>query len=168
MATGTILLPILGATPDPTNPPAVLFTAANRPYLTFDASTDELCLWTFRMPENYASAPLLKVQYSMVSAVSGDANNEIVIAAEVMSVDDGEDVDTDSFDTPNVSTTTVVPATAGLMDDLSITLTNDGSPSPMAANANVSIRFRRDADNAADDAAGDMEVWAVSLEYTTT
>ena len=87
------------------------------------------------------------------------------MAVEVMAVTDGEDVDTDSFDTANASAETTVPGTAGLMDEISITLTNADS---LAAGDYVAVRLSRDADNAGDDASGDLELWAFSLEYTTS
>ena len=160
MATGTILLPMNGATPDSSNPPAPVWTAADRMNWVFDDTVDELLVWTFRMPENYASALVAKIQYSMVSAIT----LEVVLAVEVMAVSDTEDVDTDSFDTANTSAETTVPGTAGDMDEISITLTNDDS---VAAGDYVAVRFSRDANNAGDDASGDIELWALSLEYTT-
>lgn len=161
MATGTIILPILAAVPDPTNPPALAFTAANRPYLLFDGTTDELCSWHFIMPANYASAPVLKVLYS---SEAGTSTSE-AMEAEVMAVVDGADLDTDNYDTVNVSDAATSPATAGLQDTISITLTNDGAPSALAARSYAAIRLRRDAGTGD---ASDLEVWAVSLEYTTT
>lgn len=161
MATGTIPLPMSGATPDSTNPPAPAWTSADRIYWLFDDGTDELLVWTFRMPENYSSSPVAKIQYSMASATT----NEVVLAVEIMAVSDGEDVDTDSFDTANASSATTVPGTAGLVDEISITLTNADS---VAAGDYVAVRISRDANNAGDDATGDLEMWAASIEYTTT
>src|SRR5687768_9306033 len=72
MATGTIQLPVGGAIlPDGSASnaaPGLLrvksSAAAPSPYfwqLNFDASTEEQCYWSFRMPADYASAPVLKV-----------------------------------------------------------------------------------------------------------
>jgi len=161
MATGTIILPILGATPDPTNPPGLAFSTAGRPYLTFDTGTDELCLWTFDIPSNYASAPVCNVIYS--AAVNSGTFQPSV---EIMGVVDAADLDTDAWDTANAATATTVPGTIGLMDTISWAQTNDGSPSALAANGYAALRLRRDVSG--DTAAGDVYVWAVSLEYTTT
>ena len=161
MATGQINLSIPPQMYDATNPPGLEFTAAGRPYLTFQDTTDELCIWTFRMPANYSSAPVAKIQYSMATATT----LEVIVAVEIMAVSDGEDVDTDSYDTANTSAATTVPGTAGLMDEITLTLTNADS---LAAGDYVSVRFRRDANNAGDDATGDLELWAIALEYTTT
>lgn len=165
MATGTVILPTIGAnvTSDFLTTACGLDPTESGGKLLFDDTTDESCLWSFRLPENYSSAPVLKVQYAMASATSGN----IILNAEVMAVSDGDSADTDtaSFDTANASSTTAVPATAGYLDEISITLTNADS---MVANDLVNIRLTRDADNASDTATGDCEVVAVSLEYTTS
>lgn len=161
MATGTIILPLPGKFDD-TNPPGIIYTN-NAPKVLFDASTSETMYWTFRMPANYASAPLLKLQYAMASATSGAVEFE----CSIMAVSDGDtsNIDTDSYDTVNTQTATV-PGTAGYLDELSITLNNDDS---LAANDYVRIKLTRDADDATNDtAAGDCEVLAVTMEYTTT
>jgi len=162
MATGTILLPIMGCVLDAASPPGYAFTNS-RPKLLFNDTTDEIIYWTFRMPVDYASSPVLKVFYSMAGANTED---EIVFDCLVMAVSDGDavDMDTDSYDASNAATKTV-PDTAGRPDEVSVTLANaDG----VAAEDFVALKAFRDADNIADDAAGDMEVWAASLEYTTT
>jgi len=161
MATGTILLPLPG-NPDNSNPPGLeWFNSKIR--LLFDDSTDEITHITFRMPENYASAPVLKAQYSMASATSGN----VIIACQVMAVTDGDSaaVDTDSYDTVNTSSATAVPGTAGYIDEISLTLTNADS---LAAGDWIALKFSRDANNASDTATGDLELIALSLEYTTS
>jgi len=161
MATGTILLPLLAASPDPTNPPGVLFSTAGRPYLAFDTTTDELCLWTFDVPVSYASAPVFNVIYSCAVA-SGTFQPSV----EVMGVADAADLDTDAWDTANAATATTVPGTIGLQDTISWALTNDGSPSALAANGYAALRLRRDVSG--DTAAGDVYIWAASMQYTTS
>ena len=71
MTIGTVILPIPPSGIDPTNPPGLRFED-HRWELLFDDSTDELCFWTFRLPENYASAPLLKIQYKATAAITGN------------------------------------------------------------------------------------------------
>ena len=159
MATGTIILPILGATPDPTNPPGLAFTTAGRPYLTFDGTTDELCSWTFEMPSNYASGPIIRVHYSMASATT----NNVAVRTEVMATADGEDIDTDNYAAVEASADATVPGTAGLSDIITDAL---GTPT-IAANDYIALRFGRENATSGTNATGDMEVWAVSLEYTT-
>ena len=160
MATGSIILPIPPSAVDQTNPPGMLFEN-NQWALLFDDSTDELCYWSFRMPENYASAPVLKVRYKMVSATA----DEVIIQAAIRATADGEDPASSGFDTDNTSAATTVPGTAEQMDEISLTMTNNDS---VAAGESVTLRFNRDADNAGDDATGDMKVIEVTLEYTTS
>jgi len=161
MPTGTIILPVLGATMDETAPPGVAWSN-NIPKLLFDSAAPEICYWSFRMPADYSSAPVIKCQYSMASAVALG----VIIGVEVMAVSDGDsqDLDAESYDTINDSTNLTVPGTAGYLDEISLALSNADS---VAAGDHVRIKFRRDTGHVDDDAAGDMEVWAVSLEYTT-
>lgn len=166
MATGTILLPIPAHSADPTNPPGFGVTTANRPYLTFDSGTDELVLWTFRMPENYASAPALKIVWSGSSSTT--TSHTVFWRGEVMAMTADTDsvaIDADSFDTINTVSDDILGTTAKRPQTVSLTLTNADS---VAAGDYVALRFGRDADNASDDLPEDAWLWAVSLEYTTT
>lgn len=176
MATGSILLAAAGAVlPDgSTNnaAPAIqrVKSSASDPklhfiQLAFDATTDEMCYWTFPMPSNYASAPVLKVFYKMTSATSGT----IVWEGRIAATSDGDstDLDAKALATTNHSGALTVPGTAGFLDVGSITLTNADS---LAAGDIVTVQLRRDADstNATDNATGDAEVMACMLDYTTT
>lgn len=133
--------------------------------LAFDATTDEMCYWQFEMPQDYASAPVMRVQYKMASATTGT----VVIEGRVAAVSDGDatDVDAKALATSNASSAVTVPGTAGYIDVISLTLTNADS---VAAGDLVFVSLRRDADstNATDDATGDMEVVHASITYTTT
>lgn len=161
MATATLLAASVAL--DDTNPPGVGL-ANGLPHLLFDDSTDEICYLEFALPENYASAPVLKGIFSMASATSGN----VIIAAEVwaMTPGDSADIDTESYDTANTDTE-AVPSTAGYPDEFSITLSNADS---MAAGDIVRIRLSRDANNASDTASGDCEIrpGTIRLEYTTS
>lgn len=161
MPTGTILLPIPGNF-DATNPPGLGFFNS-KPRLLFDDAVDEIVHWTLRMPANYASTPVLKLQYAMTSATT----NEVIVACQIMAVSDGDAqaIDSDSYDAVNTSAAKTVPGTVGYLDEISLALTNNDS---MAAGDWTALKFSRDANNAGDDAAGDMELIAASLEYTTT
>jgi len=162
MATATIQLPVPPHGFDSSTPCALAYSNGV-PKLLFDDTTIEACYWQFRMPQNYASALTAKIQYSMASGVA----NEVEFQVNVMAVSDADaqDLDAESYDADNVGSATV-PGTAGYMDEISITLTNADS---LAAGDLVRIRLTTDADDAVnDDATGDREVWAVSLEYTTT
>lgn len=125
----------------------------------FDASTDEHIYWTFIMPNNFSSAPVLKVYYKCTSATSGTAHFD----AALMALTDGDatDADADSHSTTNSGSATV-PGTAGHIDVISITLTNADS---VAAGDWVQLVLLRDI--SADSVTGDLEVPIVELQYDT-
>lgn len=173
MATGSILLtPGAAIVPDgsATNAaPAMQRTkssaSAPAPYfmqLAFDASTEEWASWSFRMPADYSSSPVLKVQYKMASATSGD----VIWVGQIAAVTDGDstDVDAKAFASTNSATVTV-PGTAGYIDEASITMTNADS---VAAGDLVIVRIARDADAGGDTATGDAEFVGAALTYTTS
>ena len=153
----TVILPLPPTGFDATNPAGLVYVN-NIPKLLFDTTTSELVYWVFRLPSDFSSSPVLKVQYTAASATSGTFG----VTVSVMAVTDGDsqDVDTESYDTANSPTAVTVPGTAGFLDEISATLTNNDS---MAAGDLVFIRLAR---NIADTATGDIEVRAVSLEYT--
>ena len=172
MATGTILLPIGSALlPDGTTDnaaPGIVAVkssaSAPTPYFLqalFDASTEEMLFWSFRMPANYSSAPVLKLLWKMASATSGN----VVMEAHLMAVTpgDSQDVDADGFATVNTSSATSVPGTAGHLKEISLTLSNADS---VAAGDLVVLRVARDAGSGSDTASGDLERVAAALEYT--
>ena len=127
--------------------------------LLFDTTTAEAAVWQFRMPTNFSSTLVSKIQYAMASATSGTVAFDIAIWA----VADGEDIDTVSFDTVTSTTAITVPGTAGFVDSLSTDLTNEDS---VAAGELCIVQLSRDV--AADSAAADCEVLSFSLDYTTS
>lgn len=154
----SILLPIPPIAFDTTNPAGLIFENSV-PHILFDDTTAEGVYFQFRMPSDFSSSPVLKLIYSMFSATSGTIEFEV----SVWAASDGEDVDTESYDTVNNGTETV-PGTAGLSSDLSITLMNADS---LAANDLVRIKLFRDADDGTNDTAiGDLELRAATVEYT--
>jgi len=154
----SISLPIPPTGFDTTNPAGLIYENSV-PHILFDDTTPEGVYFQFRMPSDFSSAPVLKLVYSMASAITGTIEFE----ASIWAATDGEDVDTESYDTVNNGTETV-PGTAGLSSDLSITLTNADS---LAANDLVRIKLFRDADDATNDTAtGNLELRAATLEYT--
>lgn len=156
MATGTIILSVPPNGFDGTNP-AGLDYENDVPKILFDDATSEICYWQFRMPENYASALVMKMIYTMESANSGTITLEISIWA----ASDNESAIAASYDTAN-SVAEAVPGTAGFTSDLSKALTNDDS---VTANDLVRVKVAR---NVGVLVAGDLAIRALSLEYTTT
>lgn len=132
-----------------------------RPALAFDASTDETCYWTFVAPQGITGTITVVITYVMASATS----NAVGFQAQLEAITDGDTTDTDaatSFDSVNNSASTTVPATAGHIDQISITMTNADS---IAAGDYVRLSLNRDADGSAitDSATGDAYVYAVEL-----
>jgi hypothetical protein len=79
------------------------------------------------------------------------------VAIEAVSDDDALDLDaTTSFDTVNTITAPTVPGTAGYIDVIACTLTNNDSS---AAGDYMRVRLERDADDGTNDTAtGDCHV----------
>ena len=158
----TIPLHVHACIPDGSNPPDMAWTAAYRPYLLFDGTTDELVVFVAGpLPDDYGSAPTFHTKYSMVSATTG----VVAIRTEVMAVADGEDIDTDNFSTVEASADDTVPGTAGLMGEISEALT---TPTGLAAGDYLAVRFGRENNTSGSNATGDMEVWEASLTYTAS
>jgi hypothetical protein len=139
--------------------------SAPSPYffqLLFSDAQTEQCMWQVRMPADYSSAPVLKVQFKMASATSGN----VVWEGRLMAVTpgDAQDVDADAFAASNTDTE-AVPGTAGHLDEASITLTNADS---VAAGDLVIVYLARLGADGSDTASGDAEFLVATLEYTTS
>jgi hypothetical protein len=159
MATRFVFLPYAAEFPS-SNFPQLTFSN-RRPVLAFDAATDETCYWTGIAPQGFTGTVTAVITYAMASATSGTVGFQVQIEA----ITDGDATDTDattSFDTVNNSASTTVPATAGYIDQISITLTNADS---IAAADYFRLSLNRDADGSAitDSATGDAYVLAVEL-----
>lgn len=167
MATGSIILPILAAIGDPSLPPGLLFASGtNRPYLTFDGTANiEKCIWTFRMPADFASALVAKIQWS--GSTSTTVTDTVQWTVNVMALTPDVDgaADSDSYDTENVVSDDILGTTAKRIQEASLSLANADS---VAAGDYVSIQLLRDYTDAADDLGEDAWLWGMSLEYTTS
>jgi hypothetical protein len=130
--------------------------------LLYDPTSEEWAVWQFRMPDDYASTPIAKLQWAAVSATSGAVVWDVRISATTPG--DTTDIDAQDFAAANTATTTV-PATAGYLAETSVTLTNADS---LAAGDLVIVRVARAAADGSDTATGDAELLVVGLTYTTT
>jgi hypothetical protein len=130
--------------------------------LAFDAGQTEWACWTFRMPANYASAPVAKIQFKMASATSGNVVWDVRVAA--VTPGDSTDVDAKVFGSANTATQ-AVGGTAGYMTEASVTLTNADS---VAAGDWVTIYVARAGADGSDTATGDAELCGLAITYTTT
>lgn len=135
-----------------------------RPYLGFDAATDEAAYFTIFIPVGF-TAPLTVVStYAMASATSGN----VIVDVAIDAISDGDgSPDTDaaeSLDTANTSAATAVPGTAGLIDQLSIACTNGDSA---AAGDYARIRIRRVGSSGSDTATGDLNWYGAEVRDAT-
>lgn len=171
MATGIVVLnPAAAAFPDGTasnlGPQLVRVkssASAPTPYffqLNFDAAQVEQVAWQLVMPPSFVSSPVLKIQYKMASATSGDV--AVVGRLAAITPGDATDLDAKAYASANTTTQTVA-GTAGYVKEISLTLTNADS---VAAGDLVIVYFARDGAAGGDTATGDMEVVSVALSYT--
>ena len=160
MATRGVYVPN-GAEFPSTNFPqlAVSNTTERRPVLAYDAATKESAQWTDIAPQGLTGTLTVVITYIMASATSGN----VVWLAAVEAITDADaspDLDSAaSFDTDN-SVTSAVPGTAGLIKQVSITLTTNDS---LTAADYFRLRIARDAANGSDTATGDAHLLAVEL-----
>ncbi len=153
------LLPLSAEFPASAFPQLTL--ANRRPVLAFDAATDETCYWTVFVPQGFTGTMTAVITYMMASATSGTVGFQMQVEA----VTDADATDLDagtSFDSVNNSASTTVPATAGYIDQISITLTNQDSA---AASDYLRFSLNRDADGSAitDSATGDAYVLGIEI-----
>lgn len=156
MATRACFTPLAAEFPA-SNYPA-LGTINSRPVLAFDASTSETCYWTLIAPQGWTGTKTAIITYMMASATSGGVAFDVSLEA----VADGAATDLDattSFGSVNTGTATV-PGTAGYIDQISVTLTNDDSA---AAGNYLRVSLARAVSNGSDTASGDCYVLAVEL-----
>lgn len=172
MATGSILLSIAGATPPDgsTNnaAPEIIrvkgSASAPAPHFVearFDAAADEHLWWQFRMPSDYASAPVVKLQWKANATA-----NSCVWGCRLGAVTPADTDTPNEHATATAQTTTTATNTteARRLNETSITITNTDS---VAAGDWVALLVYRDADNGSDNLAVDAELVAVTLDYTT-
>lgn len=167
MATGHIILDVSAARL-PSSGAATKETVygTNFPFvqLDFDGASDEAVYWGFRMPSNYASAPVLKIQWKS----SDTAGSNVVWASQLNAYTPG--TDTANYETDTLATADTVTATdstsAHAIVEASITISNTDS---LAAGDAVILKLYRDADNGSDTLNSiDAEVVNVMLQYTTS
>jgi len=133
----------------------------NRSYMAFDASTPEaMYSVAFQMPAAYTGSGTLKADI-LYAATQTTKKVDFEVSVEAITPADAVDTDSaSSFDTANAGNETV-PATAGYMSKLTISLTNKDS---VAAGDMMRIKLERDADDATDDTmTGDARVYAVVI-----
>jgi len=132
-----------------------------RPVLAFDASADETCYYTFIAPQGLTGTIQLVVYYFMASATSGNIHFEAAFEA-ITPVADGLDLDAQtSFATVNAGSD-AVPGTAGYLDAVTITMTNDDGIAAGDIGDLVRLKINRDV-GGAGNASGDCYVTGIEL-----
>jgi hypothetical protein len=134
-----------------------------RPYLAYDAATDEAAYWTLAVPVGFTSPFTAVISYAMASATT----NAVIWDVAVEALTSADAVDTDaaeSLDTVNTAAADTVPGTAGHMKQVSVTLTNSDSA---AAADMVRFRVRRVGSSGSDTATGDAFLFVVEIRDAT-
>jgi hypothetical protein len=168
MATQRIILPvqsakIVGSTVDGLSyidNPAGIDGGQNTWALLFDASTDESALWSFQVPGNYTGSPSVNIQYTMASAVANDI--DMRIDTKAISSGNPNSTSVTGFST-ETSFTETVPSSAGFISEIAAAISTAG----IAADRFMVLRLSRQTTSANDTAAGDVEVRALTMEYST-
>ena len=155
MTTSRMTLSALNSTPPASNP-AQVESVNDRVVLSFLDTVDQTAYWTFQAPFGL-TAPLTLVINYFAAVASGTiafkASLEAVTPTDPLALDVAT-----SFDTANSSSADTVPATAGYLATMSITLTNNDS---IAAGDTVRLSILRD--TVTDSAAGKVYLYTADL-----
>lgn len=140
--------------------PALFDVINGRTVLAFiDGAAESVAVTkAVHMPQAYAAGELTAILSLFTAATA----NELQLEVQVEAVADAAAMDLDSatsFDTANTATPTV-PATAGHLLQVLITLTNKDS---VAVGNMVRFLVRRDSDHANDDAAATMYLLSMEI-----
>ena len=169
MATQRLIIPVqsaklVGSTVDGSlsfiDNPAGIDGGQNTWALLFDASTDESATFNFQMPGNYTGNPSVNLMGTMASAVANDI--DMRIDSKVLSSGNPNSTSVTGFST-ETSFTTTVPSSAGFIFEMTAAI----STGDFAADRFATLRLARQTTSANDTAAGDIEIRALTLEYTT-
>ena len=163
MASGNTLAELLPLSSEfPAANGAEIDARNSRPVLDFDPDNDEDAIFTKILPDHYAGGGFtLHVFYAMSSAEVGD----VLLKAAIERIGTSQDIDSDSFAPPQSASASTVPATSGVPGEVAITFTNaqiDG----LVKGELYRVKITRDADDAADTAAGDLEFIGAEIRET--
>lgn len=163
MATRTILLPIPPPMPHANVPAGIGFSSTHqRPYLTFDNTTDEYVSWAgILLPDDYVGTPVLNLVWSATSVTSGNVGWGAQIMAYTPETDTAALI-TDSPDSSNNQTDAHLGTTADRGHKVSISLTNDDG---LAAGDYMAIILRRYSSGVTSNIAEDVRLWSVNFTY---
>jgi hypothetical protein len=151
-------------TPLSNNPPvtnsAGLDTRNATPVLEFDTATQETAMFASVVPENYGGGSIVVCAYwAADTATSGTIGWDFAferIGEEI------QDLDADGFGSDNVITATAVSATSGMVKKTCADAPVGATIDSLVAGDAFRLRVRRNV--AADDAAGDAQLIAVTMK----
>ena len=152
MASGDTLLIFTAMNNEPpTANYATIDLRNNHFVLDFDGGTDESAVFRGIMPQNYASGGVDVYIHYAVDGTSGDIDWDV--SWERIG-DQQQDIDSDSFAAVQSTDGTSVPATAGLVDIVSVGFTDGAQMDSTAAGESFRLKVTRDAsaDTNTDDA----------------
>lgn len=136
----------------------------NHPVLDFDKDTDEAVYFTGVLRSNYAGGG---ITVKLHCSADGITANNFVMTVDFERIGSGsQDTDSDGFTGSPGTATTAVPGTDGHVTVVSIARTDGAQIDSIAAGELFRIKVTRDADNAADTAAADIELHYVTLVET--
>jgi hypothetical protein len=146
----------------PTSNYATLDTRNQHPVLDFDDTTNESAVFSAVMPRHYSGGGVtVYLHYAMSSAEANTVDWDV--AFERIG-DQQQDLDADGFAAVNSVDNTTVPATAGLVDIVSVAFTDGADMDSVGVGEGFRLKVTRDASS--DDAAGDAELRFVEIKET--
>lgn len=133
--------------------------------LDFDASVNELAMFTDFMPRNYGAGGLtITVGVMASTATTGDMSFAIFLMSITDNVDD---MDVKNFADPQQNQAVDAPTTLGAVRYFTITFTDGAQMDNIAAGEAFRLLLMRDAqDIANDDMAGDAELVFLEIKET--
>lgn len=164
MASGATLVTLFPFDNEPPSANYATFNLRNgHPVLDFDATTQEISIFTAVMPRNYGGGGVTVYVHSvMASASSGTLGWEV--AFERMSDGGTTDIDSDSFAASQTISTSTVTGTVGGVLVQNVSITNGANMDGIVAGDSFRIRIRRDV--ASDNATGDAEFLCCEIKET--
>ncbi|RKY69317.1 MAG: hypothetical protein DRQ02_01270 [Candidatus Latescibacterota bacterium] len=146
----------------PASNPATLDTRNGHPVLDFSDSVIQTAYFSGVMPQHYSGGGVtVYLHWAASTATTGDI--DWGVAFERIG-DQQQDLDSDGFAASNQGDNNTVPATAGLVDIVSVAFTDGADMDSVAAGESFRMFVRRD--SASDTASGDAELVKVEIRET--
>lgn len=165
MASGNTLVVL---TPLSNEPPATIYATLDtrnaHPVLDFDATTNELAVFTGVMPRHYAGGGVTVYLHWSASTDTNAAHYCYWDAAFERIAQNDLDIDADSFAAVQSVDNTSPNATSGKTTVAAISFTNGAQMDSVVAGDLFRLQITRDAAN--DDMTGDAELLGIEIKET--